>query len=307
MRGSPRRCWCTAEHTAPSRRDGRALTPPVGVASVPGVMGTPVTDTGSAPAAPGRGLRRRAGAVLTRARRAPRSRALALVLASAAILTVVAGAPVAIAASPPPASAPALPTPRAPAPTTVPTLAPAPAPAPAPAIPCLATGNNAYLRARLRGALDLDLAWSGPTLQCDGGARPDGRGLRVTIAGPAQADGRRLRFVFGIDDAPEGARVLARPTNLTVIFEGEQRLFATRGNDRCTTDELRPERIGALGGPRRSWRVVARGFCISPATTLAGEARLLVTSFDFASEVTYEDDPAPGTGDRAAGRGAGAP
>ncbi len=158
-------------------------------------------------------------------------------------------------------------------------------------LPCLASGNNGYLRARLRGTLDLDLAWSSPSMQCEGGARPDGRGLRVTIAGPA-ADGRRLRFVFGIDDTPEGASVRARPTNLTVIFEGEQRLFATRGADKCTTDELRQECIGALGGPRRSWRIVARGFCIGPATTLAGDARLLLTSFDFASEVTHVDESA---------------
>ncbi len=160
---------------------------------------------------------------------------------------------------------------------------------PAP-VPCLAASRNGYLRARLRGTLDLDLAWSSADMQCEGGARPDGRGLRVTIAGPSQRDGRRLRFVFGIDDAPEGLRVVARPTNVTVIFEGEQRLFATRGADRCTTDALQPERIGALGGTRRSWRVVARGFCIGPATTLAGDARLLLTSFDFAAEVTYEDD-----------------
>lgn len=157
---------------------------------------------------------------------------------------------------------------------------------------CLPAGNNGYLRARLRGTMDLDLAWETPAMQCDGGARPDGRGLRVTLAGPAQANGRRLRFVFGIDEVPEGEPVLARPTNLTIIFEGEQRLFATRGNTRCTTDELRPERIGALGGARRTWRIVARGFCIDPATTLDGAERLLMTRFDFASEVSYEDEPA---------------
>ena len=233
-------------------------------------MGTLVTDSGPAPAAPGRRVRRCA---------APAGRRrLTRVAAMAVAAGVGAVAPWLIAVA-------------APAPATL--AAAAASLAPPPTTPCLAGGNNGFLRARLRGTLDLDLAWASPTLQCEGGARPDGRGLRVTLAGPLQSDGRRLRFVFGIDDAPEGVRVLARPTNLTVIFEGEQRLFATRGNDRCTTDELRPERIGALGGPRRSWRVVARGFCISPATTLDGDARLLVTSFDFASEVTYEDDPAP--------------
>ncbi|MCC6170722.1 MAG: hypothetical protein IT481_01715 [Gammaproteobacteria bacterium] len=160
--------------------------------------------------------------------------------------------------------------------------------------PCLAATRNGYLRARLRGALDLDLAWDGATMQCEGGSRPDGHGLRVTLAGePRGGSGRRLRFVFGIDDVPEGASARARPTNVTLIFEGEQRLFATRGDDKCTTDELRQERIGALGGPRRSWRVVARGFCVAPATTLAGDARLLLTSFDFAAEVSYEEDTVP--------------
>ena len=158
-------------------------------------------------------------------------------------------------------------------------------------VPCLARTGNGYLRARLRGALDLDVAWDGARLQCEGGWRPDGRGLRVSLTSESRGSDRRLRFVFGIDDVPEGATVRARPTNLTVIFEGEQRLFATRGSDKCTTDELRQERIGTLGGTRRSWRIVARGFCVAPATTLAGDARLLLTSFDFASEVTYEDPP----------------
>ena len=224
-------------------------------------MGTPVTDSGSATAAPRRGARRCT------------SSGFAMLVALTAAMPVSHAAP--------------------PAPVSASTTGAGALPAAALAPTCLSSGNNGYLRARLRGTLDLDLAWASPAMQCAGGARPDGRGLRVTLAGPAQSDGRRLRFVFGIDEAPEGVRVVARPTNLTVIFEGEQRLFATRGDARCTTDELRPERIGALGGTRRSWRVVARGFCIGPATTLAGDARLLVTSFDFASEVTYEDDPAP--------------
>jgi len=74
-----------------------------------------------------------------------------------------------------------------------------------------------------------------------------------------------------------------------VIFEGEQRLFATRGEDRCTVDELRQERLGALGGPVRSWRIVARGFCTSPASTLESDARILVTRFDFAGSAVFDD------------------
>lgn len=156
---------------------------------------------------------------------------------------------------------------------------------------CTSSGRG-FLRARLRGALDLDLSWRDAEMHCAGGPRPDGRGLRVTLAGPLQSDGRRLRFVFGIDGVAEGSSVRARPTNLTLLLEGEQRVFATRGNAWCTTEELIPARVGALGGPRRSWQISARGFCTGPATALGGTGRIVLSRFDFLTEVTFEDDPA---------------
>ncbi|MDB6088690.1 MAG: hypothetical protein JWN85_1474, partial [Gammaproteobacteria bacterium] len=56
------------------------------------------------------------------------------------------------------------------------------------------------------------------------------------------------------------------------------------------------ERVGALGGPKRSYRIVARGFCISPASTLNGDGRILVSRFDFAGNATFEDEePADST------------
>jgi len=153
---------------------------------------------------------------------------------------------------------------------------------------CLESGNG-FLRARIRGALNLDIDWHNGEIECDGGARPDGSGIRVSFAGPLQSDGRRLRMVFGVGAAKEGRPGRELATNLTVIFEGEQRLFATRGDDRCTVDELEQERLGALGGPKRSYRIVARGFCISPASTLNGDGRILVSRFDFAGTATFED------------------
>jgi len=156
---------------------------------------------------------------------------------------------------------------------------------------CLVSGNG-YLRARIRGATNLDINWHDPEMQCEGGPRPDGSGVRVAFAGPKHADGRRLRLVFGLEHAREGVAGREVPTNLTVIFEGEDKLFATRGDDHCTVDELRQERIGALGGAVRSWRVVARGFCVAPASTLSDDARILVSSFDFAGTAQFEDGTA---------------
>jgi hypothetical protein len=169
-----------------------------------------------------------------------------------------------------------------------------PEPAPAAAVGvthgCLPTGNG-YLRARIRGALDLDLAWRNAELECEGGPRPGGSGLRIIFAGPRHPDGRRTRLVFGVEAVREGRAGHELPTNLTVIFEGEERLFATRGDDRCTVDTLSQERVGALGGAVRTYRVVARGFCVDPASTLDNSARIMVSRFDFAGLVAFADEP----------------
>lgn len=155
---------------------------------------------------------------------------------------------------------------------------------------CLPSGNG-YLRAKIRGALNLDVSWQNAELQCEGGTRPDGSGIRLSFAGPVKGDGRRLRIVFGVTRATEGEAGSAMPTNLTVIFEGEKRMFATRGDDKCTVDKLQQERVGALGGDARSYRVIGSGFCIEPVSTLSSNERIVVSSFDFAGQVTFTPPP----------------
>src|SRR5271170_3872461 len=51
-----------------------------------------------------------------------------------------------------------------------------------------------FLRAQLRGALEADLNWSGAALACEGSARPNGEGLRISLAGPLDSSGRTLRM-----------------------------------------------------------------------------------------------------------------
>ena len=152
---------------------------------------------------------------------------------------------------------------------------------------CLAAGNG-YLRARIRGALNLDINWQNAQLECDGSERPDGHGIRVSFAGPVRSGGRRLRIVFGVATTAEGAAGRELPTNLTVIFEGEQRLYTTSGDDRCTVDQLQEERLGAPGPSRRSYRVIASGFCVLPANALGRDEHILVTRFDFAGRVDFD-------------------
>jgi hypothetical protein len=159
---------------------------------------------------------------------------------------------------------------------------------------CFSVGGG-YLRARLRGSMDLDLNWKNEDMQCEGGPRPPGKdnksnGIRVSIGGPPRGDGHRLRLVFGIAGVGEGAGGQALRTNLTMLFEGEQRIFATQGDDKCTVDSLTQERVEVLGPGRAVYRVVARGFCLGPATSLSREERVVMTSFDFAGRVEFSDD-----------------
>ena len=166
---------------------------------------------------------------------------------------------------------------------------------PAAATSCLAAGDGA-LQARVRGAIDADVNWSNAQMSCEGGMRPDRKGVRLTLAGPMPGKASRLRFVFGIalrDTAPGAAQVL--PTNLTVIVEGQQQLFATRGDDKCAVEqfEVTPLMAGATNGAHGAGRqrVHARGYCTGPASDLHGTQRVLVSTFEFTSQMDSGDEP----------------
>lgn len=152
---------------------------------------------------------------------------------------------------------------------------------------------TSFLNARLRGAIDADLSWSEPELQSEGGIRPDGRGIRVVLAGTTGADAQRIRLVFGMAAAPGEPGSKAVPTNLTLIVEGRNRIYSTLGEGRCSVDALtqQPDTTQVSTDTRPTgghYWVSARGFCTEPATTLDGSERVLLSRFDFRSRVHFE-------------------
>jgi hypothetical protein len=166
--------------------------------------------------------------------------------------------------------------------------------APAPGADCL-PGERGFLHAKFRGAIEAEPDWRGAGLQCEGGARPDGSGVRVSFLGPADPKGRRLRLVFGIGAKPGLGASRSVPTNVTVIVEGGKLLYATQGADKCQVESmvqepLAPGRGEARTALMREYRIAARGYCIDPASSLDGTARLYIDRFDFAGLARFSDN-----------------
>jgi hypothetical protein len=162
-------------------------------------------------------------------------------------------------------------------------------PSGSPLVNCLPS-HDGFLRARIRGAngaADADINWRDVDMQCDGGLRPNERGFRLTFAGTLRRDARRVRLVFGIASAAGETSARNVPTNVTIIFEDQQKLYSTASEDKCTIDDLtlQPQNV-----PRDGWRrVVARGFCTVPVTALHGDEALVIDRFDFAGGLRDED------------------
>jgi hypothetical protein len=154
---------------------------------------------------------------------------------------------------------------------------------------CLASGDGS-LEAQVRGALVADLNWNNAEMQCDGSPHPDGRSVRVTIAGPLPGTTSRLRFIFGIDlhDTASGV-AQAFPTNLTVLVEGSPQLYATRGNDKCAVETLQRTPLAKSTGGLD--RVKVRGYCVGPASDIPGSTRVLVPTFSFTALLRTGDEP----------------
>jgi len=162
-----------------------------------------------------------------------------------------------------------------------------PAPA-ATAARCL-PDDAGFLSMRLRGSIEAEVQWRPPALECTGMSRPDGRGLRLRFAGPL-AGGGELAIVFAAPELAMGVSARGVPVNVTLLDAGGERIYGTLGDDRCVFDEVEQQAIADASLPPRSFRIDARGFCTAPARALDGEGAVLLTRFDFAGLVSFEDD-----------------
>jgi len=158
-------------------------------------------------------------------------------------------------------------------------------------------GGKGFLRARLAGAVQTELAW-GNEADCSGAVRPTDGGIRMRFAGTTAAgkdkdQGKapeRIVLVFGIAGLREGQSARTLGVNLTVIREGSGQFYSTRGDDKCILDKVTQVPIAGIPRRSRSYSVVARGFCTEPARAVRGEGVILVSRFDFAGRVDFDTE-----------------
>lgn len=162
-------------------------------------------------------------------------------------------------------------------------------PPPAAAGECVG-GQPGYLRAQLRGALEADLDWKGAALACEGSARPNGEGVRLSLSGPLDAGGHTLRMLIGIPTAPGHSSAAAVPANVTLIIEGNKKVYSTRGDDKCTLDSLTQEALPGGSEYAHPYRISGRGFCVDPASSLDQSGHVYINRFDFAGRADFSAD-----------------
>lgn len=164
-------------------------------------------------------------------------------------------------------------------------------PAPASATPATAGPDNVlcvpvdrgFLKARLQGAVEADVDWSAAGMQCRGGVRPTGDGVRLLYKGTDATQGALL-IVLGAGPLRAGENARNVPVNLTVVREGTGQFFATQGDDKCVLDEVRQEPLPASTS---QYLLTGRGFCTQPARAVGGDGSVLMSRFDVEAVVDY--------------------
>jgi len=199
-------------------------------------------------------------------------------ICAAVLLAASAGAALAPSAANVIAAGPPAPSPIAPSPTAPPAAAP---PATHGSTSCIAS-HDGYLRARVAGAVDADVDWPDRGTHCEGEAKADPIGVRLSFrrTGKAQPN---LLFVFGVSGVREGQPAHDAGTNVTLIVQGTSHVYSTRSDARCRVEELTQRPLAIA----HAYRVEARGYCTQPARAVRGDGEVLVSRFDFAGIVNY--------------------
>ena len=99
--------------------------------------------------------------------------------------------------------------------------------------PVLQCGVDGFLAADLYGAVEARLDWTQNDLECTGMPRPEGRGVRLRLAGPEPGSGAELVFIIALPEFDRDSAPAEFDANVTLIESGVGRFFSTPDTSNC--------------------------------------------------------------------------
>lgn len=142
--------------------------------------------------------------------------------------------------------------------------------------------DDAYLSGTLYGAVSRKIEWRGTDMQCEGGPRPGGGGIRLVFAAPDAVEGDRLVFVIGISGTVTELTDAERVANVTVIDESSGRFFSSRGQDRCWTT------VASVDGDGTRFRVGGEIYCSGSLPSLSDGSSISLRDFRYSGRLNLD-------------------
>jgi len=149
------------------------------------------------------------------------------------------------------------------------------------------------------GAINARIDWQGPSLQCEGMARPLGEGARLRFAGFLEHSGENqvrnrhaLAVILSIPGLAAGRTADALATRVTLIEEDSSRFFSTRETSVCWSDIQQQRPILNKSATAIAERYIISGltYCVAPVAELYGTASVTLSDMTFNGQINWKAD-----------------
>ena len=142
--------------------------------------------------------------------------------------------------------------------------------------------DDGYLQARLFGALEGPIDWSGAEMACSGMPRPNSAGARLRFAG--QAGEQRIAIIIALADLKRDAAGTELSSKVTMIDESSGRFFSTWDLENCWTDISSVVATDGSGD-----RVYIEGdlYCVAPLAEVNGSGSVSIADLSFAGSLDW--------------------
>lgn len=144
--------------------------------------------------------------------------------------------------------------------------------------PVMQCGADGFLAADLYGAIEGRLDWARNEVECAGMPRPEGRGVRLRLAGPQLNGEAELVFIIALPEFERDSAPAEFDANVTLIEAGIGRFFSTPDTSNCLVDVSSVRSLDNAGDRQA---IAGTLYCVSPLPEINGETSVSVPELRF--------------------------